>query len=924
MNMTHPYLQRLLVATALTTAAFTATFGQTTDRGFIHPGALHTQADFDRIKAMLDAGDATITAAYNKLANNEYSQATVKTYPTEKIIRGGGSGENYMNAARGAAMAYQNALRWKIKGTKANADNAVTILNSWARTCKAVGGDSNQSLAAGLYGYAFANAAELMRDYEGWNKEDFEAFKKWILDVWYPRSVDFLRRRHDTWGNGTPGHYWSNWGLCNAIALMSYGILCDDVFIYNQGVSFYELDQVGSWKAERTAPIDNDGLTEFIGNLVPAVAQDARGPYGYLGQMQESGRDQGHALMAAGLATDLCQIGWNQGDDLFSLKDNRLAAGLEFVAAYNSGTDDLPWTEYWYHDVRTAYDNSWKQTAPNAGGRGQFRPYWDRVIGHYEGVKGVSMNFAHLMRDKEPIDNGGGAYGQTSGGFDHMGFSTLTCYRPKIEADKVPTRIIPAIVYNKKTYAEQSVMGGTVNPYNTTNATTLPKGSQLTLCPSLPDSVSDTGKWKWSTGATTKNLDITADSSHIYRVTYTNDKGVESTQMFSIAVKGDCSEETLTPYVTINGTTTNDTIVNVIPKKGFTLGVNGKAGWGSYKWNTGETTSSIDIAFLNTDRTYTLTYTTQGGRTEKVNFHAHVLNLSPSLTVNNGKAIYTDTYIAKQGDNITLKPVCRQIGGTWSWSDGSTNQYVTIEKIQHTSKLTVTYDLDGEKEQLDFAVYLPVSGAKTIADGTYYIKDVANGKYLTNDGSMTPVFTDEKEEEDASQVWSITKDGERYKIVSTLDDKFLNEYGVFSSNPYYTSWNSYSLFGVEDGDLYSIRNGGSAGTAYWTINSDGTINGKGSTSLTDYPFMLVPILTTGIQTPGKDGQDIDLRQQGHLLTVQGGKGLTTVTVYDAQGAVVGRAQATGMVTMHMDQLPHRLYIAKAQTPTGSRKQKTIG
>ena len=93
-------------------------------------------------------------------------------------------------------MAYQNALRWKIGGTKENADAAVRILMSWANACKGVGGDTNMSLAAGIYGHEFANAAELMRDYEGWSAEDFTKFKQWIIKVFYNPSIDFLRRRH--------------------------------------------------------------------------------------------------------------------------------------------------------------------------------------------------------------------------------------------------------------------------------------------------------------------------------------------------------------------------------------------------------------------------------------------------------------------------------------------------------------------------------------------------------------------------------------------------------------------------------------------------------------------------------------------------------------------------------------------------------
>ena len=141
---------------------------------------------------------------------------------------------------------------------------------NWATTTKLVTGDTNHALATGLYGYEFAQTAELMRDYEGWKKEDFEKFKEWMLTVWYPYCMKFLKTRNSTWQNlprwwKAPGHYWSNWGLCNVLAVVSIGILCDDVFIYNQGISFFKYDQVGTYEDPRTMDqIQNNGLNEFL------------------------------------------------------------------------------------------------------------------------------------------------------------------------------------------------------------------------------------------------------------------------------------------------------------------------------------------------------------------------------------------------------------------------------------------------------------------------------------------------------------------------------------------------------------------------------------------------------------------------------------------------------------------------------------
>lgn len=898
-----------------------------TEKGFKHPGALHTQADFDRVKALLEAKDPTVVAAYNNLKANAYSQSNVATYPTETIIRGGGVGENYMNAARGASMAYQNALRWKISGDKAHAERAISILNSWASICKAVGGDTNQSLASGLYGYGFANAAELMREYEGWDPADFKKFKEWMLYLWYPRCIDFLRRRHDTWRQGRPGHYWSNWGLCNALAVMSIGILCDDVFIYNQGVSFYKHDQVGSFQNDRTPPIVNDGLTEFIGNLVPAVHADARGPYGYLGQMQESGRDQGHALMALGLAVDICQIGWNQGDDLFSLMDNRLAAGIEYLAAYNSGIEELPWTEYWYHDVRTALHNSWKMNGNNGGGRGAFRPYWDRIIGHYEGIKGVSMPFSHTMKDKQPIDNGGGAYGQTSGGFDHLGFSTLMCTRPAASPEEAPTVLIPTLLYDGKTYA-QSELGGLTNTFEATPVPAIPAGSVIKFVPKLPAGTPDTGRWKWDTGATTKDLEITAQSSSLYRVTYTNEKGVESTQLYSIAVNGDCNPESLAPVITADGITVNDTVITVLRGTPLTLAAWNKIGWGTYLWNNGATTPSIEIKNIRSDRTYTVVYTNQGGRQTTVNFHIRVGFLLPSLSVNGGAIQETNTWVVNRGQSVELIPRVPngKEEGLWEWNNGTTTKNLRLENIRNTDHYSVSYTYGGETYKLDFHLYVPASN-KPFADGNYYIKDAASGNYLTNDGSTTtPDFREKTDTDPTSQTWKIAKDGLRYKITSVSDDRFLNEFGQFTTSSYSSSRNTYTLHGVEEGDLYSIQNSGSTGLNYWTINADGTLKGKGSSRLSSYPFEIVSANGVGLPEIGAGSVSVYPNPaQEYLVVYQEELHATNAvfTLCTLEGKPVKTLLCTaGANTLRINDLPSGMYLGVLHT-NGEKKTVKI-
>ncbi len=685
-------------------------FPATREHGFVHPGGIVSQQDIDRAKALLAAGDERIKRAWEILCANEYSHSDVATWPVETIVRGGGSGQNYMNVARGAAMAYQNALRWKIGGTKDNADAAVRILMAWARGNKYVSGDTNLSLAAGIYGYELANAAELMRDYEGWSQEDFNEFCQYMVRTWYNPAIDFLRRRHDTWLNWRynvgqrPGHYWSNWGLCNALCVMSIGVLCDDVHMYNQGVSFYKYDHVGTFRdRSKLTTILNDGCNEFIGNLVPVVLPDERGPLGYLGQMQESGRDQGHALMALGLALDICQVGLTQGDDLYAYMNDRIAAGLEHVAALNFGGvagTSLPWITYNYADCRGTMGAGWAQTAPNEGGKGEFRPYWDRAIGYYEGLRGVKLQYAEKASAAVCPDGGGGNYSQNSGGFDHVGFSTLTSWRPAITADEAITPLSGDIVYKGQTLTNQTNLGGLKYNYEACPTKAIPAdGADITLIPQLPEGADDSGQWLWSTGETTRQLTVKADRSYVYRVTYTAPNGRQSQQAFAIAVSGDAPADAMTSEATIGGTVLSGTDAEtveatVLSGSTVTLSASATTGWtNDFLWDNGQKTATITVPALRTSRTYTCQYANQSGAVSECRFRLNVVDALQHIIVGSSES-QTNTVQVLAGTQVTLRLTIPTTASAdeVTWSDGSHGLTYTIDSVGADTEVSATYN----------------------------------------------------------------------------------------------------------------------------------------------------------------------------------------------------------------------------------------
>jgi hypothetical protein len=76
-------------------------------------------------------------------------------------------------------------------GDTAYADLAVAFLNAWSSTPTALDGDADRFLSAGIYGFQWANAAEIMRGYPAWAAADFAAFQNMMLTIFYPMSHQF-------------------------------------------------------------------------------------------------------------------------------------------------------------------------------------------------------------------------------------------------------------------------------------------------------------------------------------------------------------------------------------------------------------------------------------------------------------------------------------------------------------------------------------------------------------------------------------------------------------------------------------------------------------------------------------------------------------------------------------------------------------
>ncbi|MEY9991652.1 hypothetical protein ABIE67_003684 [Streptomyces sp. V4I8] len=369
---------------------------------YAHPGLLHTGADLGRMAAKVKAGAAPYAAGFAKLTANRHAQSGWTANPQEIVYRGAGSPQNYGILYNDVHAAYQNALRHHVSGDSAHADTAVAILNAWSAKLTSVQGSADRFLAAGLYGYQIANAAELVRDHP-----DFELgrFQEMLSTSFASLSDDFLVRHN----GAVVSNYWTNWDLAAMACVLATGIFCDDKAQVDRAVEYFK---------------HGEGLGS-IRHAIPVVHDDG------LAEWLEAGRDQGHALLGVGLMGTFCEMAWNQGIDLYGYDDDRFLKGAQYVAKWALG-GDVPFTA---NTRKKGAINGWSgsetvtEAAPVAPA--MTRPIWAMIANHYTKRRGLSASYLTRIAARSAPEGGGGDYGPNSGGYDQLGFGTLAFTRDK-------------------------------------------------------------------------------------------------------------------------------------------------------------------------------------------------------------------------------------------------------------------------------------------------------------------------------------------------------------------------------------------------------------------------------------------------------------------------------------------------------------
>jgi hypothetical protein len=347
---------------------------------FVHPGLLLRREDIERVRDAVAAETEPYASGWKRLRMEGRAALSYEPHPFAVVTRtAGAEGAGNKELRDDANAAFFHAVQFAVSGEPAYASKAMEILDAWSSTLSAIEGDADRFLAAGLYGYQLANAAELLRYTDaGWSADGVNAFEQMLLRVFYPLTHEFLV----THAGSRVDHHFANWDAAMLVTVMSIGVFSNDRAKYDEA-SDYFLSGPGN------------------GAIGHAVFD------GETGQLQESGRDQAHAQLGIGLLAALCETAYGQGDDLYAAEDNRLLKGFEYTAQYLLGMD-VPFKTY--------TDQSRTFTEISPVNREQRRPIYEMVWNHYSGRRGLPAPFIEQLASAIRPE---GYHG------DHPGFGTL-------------------------------------------------------------------------------------------------------------------------------------------------------------------------------------------------------------------------------------------------------------------------------------------------------------------------------------------------------------------------------------------------------------------------------------------------------------------------------------------------------------------
>ena len=279
------------------------------ERPFIHPGALVSQARLDFVRQRIEK--------IQKPWSGEF-EALGRFYLVQRKPSGlrhcDSCGHDSYELWADAASVYVRALLWHYSGDEGYARGATDVLRSLEKFQSFNCGTDQDRLAAGWIGAVLGSGAELMRSYRGWDAEAQARLKAMIARAFFPQ-LDTM----STW-NG-------NVDLTQAEALLALSVFYDDRPRFEAGLQRLRA-RVPAYIYKSPGPVPE--INKAFGHTEPSWFTPAQWVDGLT---QESCRDNGHhAQFGLAAALHACEIAHNQGVDLYGELEGYLLPAMELLA----------------------------------------------------------------------------------------------------------------------------------------------------------------------------------------------------------------------------------------------------------------------------------------------------------------------------------------------------------------------------------------------------------------------------------------------------------------------------------------------------------------------------------------------------------------------------------------------------------------
>jgi len=291
---------------------------------FQHPGVLLSLNQLNFMASQVAAQAEPFYSAYLKALAGPYGKLTytLQGPPTGGAIACG----SYSHPDQGCTAAdddgtaaYTQALLYWITGNRTYAQNAIKILNAYAKVTSY--SLANAKLQAAWDGSKWPRAAEIIRAANvGWAPADIAAFGAMLTNVIVPEIKD-----------GSPDN--GNWELSMIEAMMGIAVFTEDTDLFQHAVAFWQ-QRVPAYfyyyPLDGNKPVPPPrGKLDWHGQKVFNASTN--------GILQETCRDFGHTQFGIAATINAAETAAIQGVDLYGSEQARIESGLEFTTYYISG-----------------------------------------------------------------------------------------------------------------------------------------------------------------------------------------------------------------------------------------------------------------------------------------------------------------------------------------------------------------------------------------------------------------------------------------------------------------------------------------------------------------------------------------------------------------------------------------------------------